>query len=174
MKVMRIIKFLVFCVVTLFIALTGLSLLFPSDLRISRVVNVATPKPATLRAIADLQSWEKWNQFVRNPQLTNKKYSPVPSGAGAWFSSDQLKISETGIDTNGIALQWDLKGAKTYRGGIDVLSVNRDSLTVQWWFDLHFRWYPWEKLGAFVYDRKLGPVMEESLDSLRLFLEKSQ
>ena len=174
MKVMRIIKFLVFCVVTLFIALTGLSLLFPSDLRISRVVNVATPKPATLRAIADLQSWEKWNQFVRNPQLTNKKYSPVPSGAGAWFSSDQLKISETGIDTNGIALQWDLKGGKTYQGGIDLLSVNRDSLTVQWWFDLHFRWYPWEKLGAFVYDRKLGPVMEESLDSLRLFLEKSQ
>jgi len=171
---MRFIKFFVFCVVTLFLALTALSLLFPSDLRISRVTNVPASKARTLQTIADLQSWGKWNQFVRNSQLTNGKYSSPSSGAGAWFSSDQLKISETGTDSNGISLQWDLKGGKTYQGGIDLLSVNWDSLTVQWWFDLHFRWYPWEKLGAFVYDRKLGPVMEESLDSLRLFLEKSQ
>ena len=172
---MRYIKFFLFAAVTLFLALTGLSLLFPSDLRITRVINVpAASKERTLQTIADLQTWESWNRFVRNSQLTNKKYSPAPAGAGAWFSSDQLKISETGIDTNGIALQWDLKGGKTYMGGIDLLSVNRDSLTVQWWFDLHFRWYPWEKLGAFVYDRKLGPAMEESLDSLRLFLEKSR
>lgn len=171
---MRFVKFFLFCVLTLFIVLTGLSLLFPSDLRISRVTNVPASKARTLEVIADLQSWGKWNQFVRNPQLTNKKYSATTAGSGAWFSSDQLRVSETGIDSNGIALQWDLKGGKTYQGGIDLLSVNRDSLTVQWWFDLHFRWYPWEKLGAFVYDRKLGPAMEESLDSLRLFLEKSR
>src|ERR1700754_1429488 len=56
---------------------------------------------------------------------------------------------------------------------MDVVAVNRDSLTVQWYFDLTFRWYPWEKMGAFVYDRKLGAAMEESLDSLQLFLKNS-
>lgn len=171
---MRIIKFFLFGAITLFLALTALSLLFPSNLRISRVTNVPASKARTLEVIADLRSWGQWNRFVRNSQLTNGKYSSPSSGAGARFSSDQLRVSETGIDSNGIALQWDLTGGKTYRGGIDLLSVNPDSLTVQWWFDLHFRWYPWEKLGAFVYDRKLGPVMEESLDSLRLYLEKSR
>lgn len=171
---MRYIKFLLFGAITLFLALTALSLLFPSNLRISRVANVPASKARTLDVIADLRSWGQWNRFVRNPQLTNGRYSSPSSGTGARFSSDQLSVSETGIDSNGIALQWDLTGGKTYQGGIDLLSVNPDSLTVQWWFDLHFRWYPWEKLGAFVYDRKLGPVMEESLDSLRLFLEKSR
>jgi len=54
------------------------------------------------------------------------------------------------------------------------VQVNPDSLTVQWWFELNLRWYPWEKLGVFVYDRKLGPVMEESLDSLKRYVENSR
>jgi hypothetical protein len=171
---MRYIKFLFISAVSLFLALTALSLLLPSHLRISRVVNVAASRERTAAVIADLRGWNEWNQFVRNTPLTNKQYSTPASGKGAWLSSRELSIHETGADTNGIVLQWDLKGGKRYAGGFDLLSVNRDSLTVQWWFDLYFRWYPWEKLGAFVYDRKLGPAMEESLDTLRQFLEKSQ
>lgn len=114
---MRIIKFFLFGAITLFLALTALSLLFPSNLRISRVTNVPASKARTLEVIADLRSWGQWNRFVRNSQLTNGKYSSPSSGAGARFSSDQLRVSETGIDSNGIALQWDLTGGKTYRGG---------------------------------------------------------
>ena len=171
---MRYIKFLLFAVLSLFIVLTAFSLLFPSDLRISRVINVTASKARTVETIADLRSWGQWNQFVRNTQLTNKQYSSPSGGKGAWLSSDQLAVHEVEADSNGVLLQWDLKGGKRYAGGFDLLTVNPDSLTVQWWFDLHFRWYPWEKLGAFVYDRKLGPAMEESLDSLRSFLEKSR
>ena len=171
---MRYIKFFLFAAVTLFVVLTAFSLLFPSDMRISRVINVSASKARTLETIADLRSWGQWNQLVRNTQLTNKQYSSPSGGKGAWMSSDQLSVREMETDSNGILLQWDLKGGKRYAGGFDVFTVNRDSLTVQWYFNLHFRWYPWEKLGAFVYDRKLGPVMEESLDSLRAFLEKSR
>ncbi len=168
------IKFFIIGLLTLFLAMTALSLLLPSNLRISRVVNVSASRARTAAAIADLRGWNDWNQFVRNTPLTNKRYSSPSAGKGAWLSSDQLTIRETVADSNGVVLQWDLKGGKQYAGGFDLLTANSDSLTVQWWFDLHFRWYPWEKLGAFVYDRKLGPAMEESLDSLRLFLEKSR
>jgi hypothetical protein len=95
-------------------------------------------------------------------------------GVGARLSSDQMTITETAADSDGITLGWDMKGGKQYTGGIAVGRVNPDSLTVQWWFDLNFRWYPWEKLGIFVYDRKLGPVMEESLAGLRQYVEKSR
>lgn len=171
---MRFVRFFLIGLVTLFLALTALSFLFPSHLRISRVVNVPASRQATTAAIADLRGWEQWNLFVRNTALTNKQYSSPSRGKGAWLSSDQMTIREMDADTNGIVLQWDLKGGKRYAGGFDLLTVNRDSLAVQWWFDLQFRWYPWEKLGAFVYDRKLGPAMEESLDSLRRFLENSR
>ena len=171
---MRFVKFAILSLLSLFIVLTALSLLFPSHLRVSRAVNVAASQARTAEVIADLQSWEQWNRFVRHTPLTNKRYSSPSSGAGASLSSDQFTIRETAADTNGITLQWDLKGGKRYSGGFSLLPVNGDSLAVQWWFDLSFRWYPWEKMGVFVYDRKLGPVMEESLDSLREFLKNSR
>lgn len=171
---MRFIKFFIIGLVVLFLALTALSLLFPSNLRISRVVNVSASRERTAAVLADLRGWTEWNQFVRNGTLTNRQYSSPAAGKGAWLSSDQMTIHELEADSNGVALRWDLKGGKRYSGAFDLVTANPDSLTVMWSFDLHFRWYPWEKLGAFVYDRKLGPAMEESLDSLRLYLEKSR
>jgi hypothetical protein len=171
---MRFVKFFILSILSIFLVLTGLSLLLPSHLRVSRVIDVAASRTRVAATIGDLRSWNEWNSFIRNTPLTNKQYSSPPGGKGAWLSSDQMTIRETAADTNEIALQWDLNGGKRYAGGFDLLSVNTDSLTVQWWFDLNFRWYPWEKLGVFVYDRKLGPVMEESLDSLKRFLENSR
>ena len=168
---MRYLKFLFIGALSLFLALTALSLLLPSHLRISRVVNISAPRATTAAAIADLRGWNEWNLFVRHTPLTNKQYSNPASGKGAWLSSNEMTIHETEADTNGIILQWDLKGGKRYAGGFDLLAVNSDSVAVQWWFEFHFRWYPWEKLGVFVYDRKLGPVMEESLGALQRFVE---
>ncbi|HVS95982.1 MAG TPA: SRPBCC family protein [Puia sp.] len=171
---MRYIKFFVISLISIFLVLTALSMLFPSHLRVSRVVNVAAPRDKVLAAVADLRAWPQWNEFIRHTPLTNKTWSGPSAGAGAKFTSDQMTITETAADSDGITLEWDLKGGRKYGGGIAVGWVNPDSLTVQWWFELNFRWYPWEKLGVFVYDRKLGPVMEESLDSLQRYVEKSR
>jgi hypothetical protein len=158
----------------MFFVLTALSLLFPSDLRVQRVVNIAAPRGKVLAAVGDLKTWPQWNQFVRAPGLAHLSFSAPSSGTGARLSSDQMIITETAADSDGIMLDWDLKGGKRHPGGIAVGMVNPDSITVEWWFDLHFRWFPWEKLGVFVYDRKLGPVMEESLDSLKVYLGNSR
>ena len=155
--------------------MTALSLLFPSHLRVMRVINVGAPRDKVLTAIGDLRAWGQWNTFVASTPLTNKRWSSPPAGQGAWMSSDQMTIHETAADSDGIALSWDLKGGKRYPGGMAISpSLYPDSLTVQWWFDLSFRWYPWEKLGLFVYDRKLGPVMEESLTGLKRYVENSR
>ena len=171
--IMRFIRFLLLSVVALFVVSTLLSLLFPSSLRVMRVVNVAASREKTLAAVRDLRAWTQWNEFVRSPQLTHKAWSNSSDGKGAWMRTDQLTVQETGVDTDGIALNWVLTGGKQYAGGISVFQTFPDSVTVQWWFDLHFRWYPWEKLGVFVYDRKLGPAMEESLTGLKEYVENS-
>jgi hypothetical protein len=171
---MQYVKFLIISLISVFVVLTALSLLFPSDLRVQRVVNIASPRGKVLAAVGDLKTWPEWNRFVRGPGLTHMSISDPSSGIGARLSSDQMTISETAADSDGITLDWDLKGGKRHSGGISVGMLNRDSITVEWWFDLHFRWYPWEKLGVFVYDRKLGPIMEQSLDSLRRYVENSR
>jgi len=169
---MRLIKFAFLGLVALFLVLTVLSLLLPSDIRVSRVVNVAASRRQEVyTAVSDLRAWRKWNDFVFQSSVTNIRYSSPSVGAGAFLQSDQLRIEEKKVDTAGVLLNWDMVNGKQFAGGFEFLSPNQDSLTVQWWFEFHFRWYPWEKLGIFVYDRKLGPVMEESLGSLRRFVE---
>lgn len=170
---MRFIRFLILSLLVLFVVSTLLSLLFPSSLRVMRVINVAASRDKTLAAVSDLRTWTQWNTFVQSPQITKKTWSNFTSGAGAWMHSDQFTIRETSADTAGIGLNWDLTGGKQYAGGISVFQTFADSVTVEWWFDLHFRWYPWEKLGVFVYDRKLGPAMEESLTGLKQYVENS-
>jgi hypothetical protein len=168
---MRLIRFGLFVLVSFFVVLTALSLLFPSDIRVSRVVNVAASREQVYAAVSDLKAWDQWNRMLSPSMLTNIRYSVPSRGPGAFMQSDQLRLDEKAADTSGVQVNWDLTNGKKFVGGFQFLSVNRDSLTVQWWFDLHFRWYPWEKLGVFVYDRKLGPVMEESLERLKRYVE---
>jgi hypothetical protein len=169
---MRLIKFAFLGLIVLFVVLTGLSLLFPSTIRIGRSVNVAASRRQELRAaVSDFGTWKKWNDFVYQSSMTNIRYSSPSGGAGAYLRSDQLSIKETQADTAGVLMSWDIRGGKQFVGGFQFLSENPDSVTVRWWFEFHFRWYPWEKLGIFVYDRKLGPVMEESLGALQRFVE---
>jgi len=171
---MRIIRFGIVAFFVFFAVMTLLSLLVPSSLRVMRVVNVGASRQRTLATVSDLRSWMEWNSFVRSPRLTHKAWSNPADGKGAWMHTDQISVQETGIDSDGIALNWDLKGGKQYAGGMSIIQTFPDSVSVEWWFDLHFRWYPWEKLGVFVYDRKLGPAMEESLDSLKRFVENTR
>lgn len=45
---------------------------------------------------------------------------------------------------------------------------------VQWYFDFTFKWYPWEKFSSIIYDKQLGPQMEQSLLNLKRLLEKAE
>lgn len=170
--IMKLVKFALISLVVLFIVLTGLSLLFPSHLRVSRVINVVASREKVFGAVSDFRAWKNWNQFLSPNTLTNVQFSSPSSGKGAVLGSQELTIRETSADSDGVLLHWNLKGGKEVEGGFRFGSPNADSLTVMWYFDLHFRWYPWEKLGVFVYDRKLGPIMEESLTGLKQFVEK--
>jgi hypothetical protein len=42
---------------------------------------------------------------------------------------------------------------------------------VQWYFDFHLDWYPWQKFQSIIYDNQLGPHMEASLENLKRLSE---
>lgn len=169
---MRIVKFLFISALVLFGVLTALSFLFPSRLHMSRAINVAAPMEKIQAAIGDLRQWEHWNKFTQATPLTNKSFSTPSSGAGAFLHSDQLVLTITAAAPDSVAQAWRLSTGKHFEGGYNILHNGGDSITIQSWFDFHFRWYPWEKLGILVYDKNFGPVMEESLSDLKKFLEK--
>jgi len=45
---------------------------------------------------------------------------------------------------------------------------------VQWYFDFHLDWYPWQKFQSIIYDKQLGIPMENSLQQLKQIVETSQ
>ncbi len=45
--------------------------------------------------------------------------------------------------------------------------TTRSAIIVQWQFEEKFKWYPWQRLSSMFNEKMLGPVMEESLDSLK-------
>jgi hypothetical protein len=171
---MKVLKFALLSLIVLFVVLTGLSFLFPSDLRVARIVNISASRERVINTIGDLNSWKDWNKFTGSNTLTNVRISSPSGGKGAQLSADELTVRETAVDSDGVSLHWSLKGGKEVEGGFQLGASNPETVVVVWYFDLHFRWYPWEKLGIFVYDRKLGPAMEESLDSLKQFVERSR
>ncbi len=173
---MRLIKFAFLSLLTLFLVLSGISLLLPADLQVARNVAVSRmiPQEKVLAAVSDLKAWEHWNTFVRNSGLTNLRFSSPSSGVGAKLSSDQFNVTETALDSSSVSLLWDLRGGRQVEGGIQLYKMSPDSLTIQWGFRLHFKWYPWQRMQAFVYDKKLGPQIEESLEELKRFVENSR
>jgi hypothetical protein len=170
---MRLIKPLFISALVLFLVLTALASLFPSRLRVSRAINMAVPREKIYAAVGDLQRWEDWNAFIRTTQLTGKKISSPATGKGAFFHADQLELTMVNDSRDSIRLDWRMSNGKHFEGGYNILQSGGDSIIVQSWFDFHFRWYPWEKLGILVYDKKFGPLMEESLADLKQYLEKT-
>ena len=170
---MRFVKLFLVAIVVLFVVMTALSLLFPSNVRISRTVEMAVAREKAYATLSDLHTWERWNGFIRGTPLTGKSFSPPAAGKGAQLRSDQLVITEGPSDSNYLSFDWNLVKGRRFQGGFNLLQIHPESLTVQYWFDFHLRWYPWERLGIFVYDRQWGPMMKESLDSLKLYLENS-
>ncbi|HEY4207065.1 MAG TPA: SRPBCC family protein [Puia sp.] len=168
---MRLIKFAFISLIVLFLVLTALSFLFPSRLRVSRAINVAAPREKIDAAIGDLRQWEHWNRFIKATPLTKQAFSTPSSGVGSFLHSDQLSLTVTAADPDSVALDWRLSSGKHFEGGYNIVQNGGDSIVIQSWFDFHFRWYPWEKLGILVYDKNFGPIMEGSLSDLKQYLE---
>ena len=89
------------------------------------------------------------------------------------MKADQLSIIITDSKPDSVKTNWDQLNAKRFDGGFNFYQLRPDSLTVQFYFDFHFKWYPWEKFTSLLYESQLGPVMEESLTDLKHYAENN-
>lgn len=161
---MRIIKLAFISAAVIFLVLWLISLLFPSRVLVSRAIDVHAPADQIWNSISDLRQWPAWNAIL---DTLNRGGAPVTEATTFRNSSFSLNITPfPGRDT--VAVSWTPVGAKAVRGGMVLHhSADSDITVVQWYFEFHLRWYPWEKFGSMVFDKQLGPMMEGSLEKLR-------
>ena len=164
---MRILRFILVSILVLFLVTTFVFALFPSHIRVSRVIAVPASKQKTAAVIGELRTWNQWNRFAGDSALVNRQFSSPSSGAGAWLQSGPVRITLTSVSNDSIRCAWDQNNGSRFTGGFNMDQVDDNHCAVEWYFDFSFRWYPWDKLKSMFYDRQLGPVMENSLVDLK-------
>lgn len=158
---MRLIKLVLISVVVLFCIITAIASLLPSHVRISRAVDIDASPARVYPKLSEIKTWEGWNEFVplyHNRRVENDR-----------LSADEMIISITKKTDTLITMAWRQPAGYAFSGGYSLISYPERAgrCTVQWYFDFHVRWYPWEKFQSIVYDQQLGPVMEKSLQNLK-------
>ncbi|MFL5772429.1 MAG: hypothetical protein ACJ75F_04675 [Flavisolibacter sp.] len=148
------IKLFLISVVFLFIAVTGVSLLIPSHITISKAINIRGEKESIFSAVRDRNQWYKWHPAFKS------------NSAVQAFDSIRI-ISQTENDSE-ILMSLQQNDKDPVINGWKIFShTNTDSLTLQWYMKFDLKWYPWKKLGSLFYENTYGVMMQEGLENLK-------
>lgn len=161
---MKVVKLGLISLLALFALLFLMSSLLPSQVRISRAVDIQVERGVILGYLDDMRKWKDWNLMVQDSVLTNARYDV------GMIRSDQAVIEVKSKDSLGVSTEWT-RGNRKVRSRVELTSSSPNSTIVQWYFDIKLKWYPWEKFSSIVFDKQLGPPMEVSLESLKKIAE---
>jgi hypothetical protein len=150
----RLIKLFLISVFFLFLAVTGVSLLIPSHVTISKAINIRAEKDRIFALIRDRSQWPNWH-----PAFT-------PNNSAGKFDSIHI-VSQHQNDSE-IVMRLQQGNKEIVTNGWKVYShTNTDSLTLQWYMKFDLKWYPWKKLGSLFYENTYGVMMQEGLENIK-------
>ena len=148
---MRLIKLALISFFFLFGIVFLISLLYPSQLRISRATNLPNNRQHLFNLLANEAYW--------HPAYTDSTSAKAIKG----MTRTELKKTDS---TYSYVLQQS--GRKKVGNGWEIYgSPNADSLTLQWYMDFQFSWYPWEKFSSLFYESTYGSMMETGLGNIK-------
>ena len=160
---MRIIKLALISAVVLFGLISLMSSFLPSQVRISRAIDISAGKEQCFAPLANMEAWQQWNEYIK--AYHHKKIEKNE------LESDEIAISFTEKTDSIVRTEWQKPNGNKFGSGFVIISQDAKHTTVQWYFDFHVRWYPWEKFQSIVFDQQFGPVMERSLANLKKMAE---
>jgi hypothetical protein len=168
---LRIIKLGIISLIVFSLLITGISLFFPSNVRISKAIDIEAKRDSLLDQLKDLSLWKNWYPGADTMQLL------LVDGVqeGLQVDSSQGLIRLTGINDTAITAITSGPRVREVKSGWNIFEGSRpNTVTIQWYMDFHLRWYPWEKFSSLLLEKRYGPVMEKGLDKLKAVLEKNR
>ena len=152
MNILKPIRFIIIGILLLFLVSLGISLMIPSEIKISRAIDIQADKDTVYKLLANKEEWPVWN--------------PVFSENN---SSNFQKINVTSLTrTDSILLfRLDQPGKKPVLNGWRLFKGGPQTVTVQWYMDLTLKWYPWEKFKSLFFENTIGAIMEQGLKNLK-------
>ena len=169
---MKIFRLLFFSALFLFLVVTGISLFIPSQIRISKAINIDATADIVFNQIEDPAKWKDWFPGLESSTLLyeNGKVRGVLIDDS---SHHYIRIKEKRKDE----LITDLRaGSKVIRSGWKLIPFEGASqlTTVQWYMDFNLRWYPWEKFASLLFEKSYGVRMDSGLINLKKLVETNR
>ncbi|MEO5948528.1 MAG: SRPBCC family protein [Chitinophagaceae bacterium] len=165
---MRIIKLGIINIIVFAFLITGFSLFFPSNIRISKAIDINASKDTVLLQISNVENWKHWFPDADSAELI------VEDGKMKGISTinrQQLIIHEiTDSTVRAVTKTPSLKDGES--GWNFIRNYEPNTITVQWYMDFHLHWYPWEKFSSLLLEKRYGPLMEIGLGNLKKLIEK--
>ena len=165
---MRLIKLGLISFVVIFLIVFLISLLMPSHVRISRAVNIAAKQDRLAASLQSIDAWYLWNEAVKNAQpmeyIDREKKQLV---------GKNLEITLVRTTADSVFTVWRNHNGKEIAGNLSLQQAGNVTI-VQYYFDFHQKWYPWEKFASINLDKQWGPSMEKSLENLKKLFEQNQ
>jgi len=146
----------------------GISLFFPSHIRISRAIDINSNKESVIAQINNAAKWKNWYPGADSMNLLNV------NGEVKGIKTDSLQgvlIKEIN-DSAVIATHVGINSGKSETGWKIFTSGLPNTVTVQWYMDFHLKWYPWEKFSSMLLENRYGPMLEQGLAKLKAVVEK--
>ena len=140
--------------------------MLPSHVRISRAVDIAAPAEKITPYIVNLRQWRQWNAVLADTSIQITAATPEQ------IKTNRFNIFRTSFKQDSISTRWVQPNGKQFTGSFSCIPGSGVTV-VQWYFDFHLRWYPWEKFASIIYDDQMGPAMEKSLTELKALVETS-
>ena len=159
---MQLIKLAIISFVVFFLLITGISLFFPSHVRISRAADIAAPVDSVHTRISQPLYWKSWYPGADTLSL----YEADGVIKGIRMPGNQV-LMITGFNDSTVTAANSTSDKERATMGWNLIRNNGGSVTVQWYMDFKLRWYPWEKFSSLLLEKRYGPVMEQGLAKLK-------
>jgi hypothetical protein len=153
---MRLIKLALISFVVFFGIITVMSLAIPSNIRISKAINVKSDNQTIFSNITNRAAWTQWHPLFKSQSIEQD------------LQHNKISITPLTISDTLVTMQWQQGNKRPVVNGWEVHSfAGADSATLQWYMDFDLPWYPWHKFGSLFYEKTYGTMMERGLVDLR-------
>ncbi|WP_121354428.1 SRPBCC family protein [Flavisolibacter nicotianae] len=148
---MRIIKLGILSFVFLFVLMTLISLLIPSQIRLSKATNLPNNRQRIWAIVKTDTSWHPAYRDTATVKAFSVLQKTVVAQTDSTYVVQLLQPGRTPV-TSGFQLYG---------------KPESDSLTLQWYMDFRLGWYPWQKFSSLFYERTYGSMMEKGLANIK-------
>jgi hypothetical protein len=155
---MRLIKLLLISVFVLTTIITSISLLFPSEVVVSRAIEINAPSQDIAYFVSDLNHWNAWMTEWKENKVTIKDST-------AFISTQTIQLIKR--TDSSARFNWIATGQPPYDVSIEWLPLSKGNYVIHWSFTQKVHWYPWEKFQTLLNEKLLGYKMETELANLK-------